>query len=198
METDRAFIAEALTLGQGVARHLNPTETDRAFVAEAIPRFGLDGRGCFGSGSQRTFTVELKVVEIRDGKEQECCRPQVTFLEGAPAVVQIGNWVGLSQGCIDDLVTHANYVPPEDRVRLGNTMRVKVVTAGVKDLVRVDLSMEKSEVEMADKSCILLIGKSLRAVQKARLGKAVKLVLDKDAQGTARAWVEFTVREGSR
>jgi hypothetical protein len=145
--------------------------------------------------TEKTFIIDLKFVEVpANGDKQVVTCPRLTFLEGKPAVVQVGNWMGLTHGNIQDLTTHANYVSPEDRVRLGSQMRVKV-TGLENDWLRVDLAVEKTDVEKADKKSIVVLGKSLRTVQRVRLDKPVKVILTKDRRGAAQSWVEFTVTQ---
>jgi hypothetical protein len=145
--------------------------------------------------TEKVYIIDLKLVEVpADGDKQVTTCPRLTFPEGKPAVVQVGSWVGLTHGSIQDLTAHANYVSPEDRVRLGSMMRVKV-TGLENDWLRVDLALEKSELEKADKRSIVVLGKSLRTVQRVRLDKPVKVILNKDKRGAAQSWVEFTVTQ---
>jgi hypothetical protein len=145
--------------------------------------------------SEKAYIIDLKFVEVpANGDKQVMTCPRLTFLEGKPAVVQVGNWVGLTHGTIQDLTTQTNYVSPEDRVRLGSQMRVKV-TGLENDWLRVDLAVEKTDVEKADKKSIVVLGKSLRTVQRVRLDKPVKVILSKDKRGAAQSWVEFTVTQ---
>jgi hypothetical protein len=145
------------------------------------------------AGSEKAYMLELKMVQTAaGGKEQYVACPRVTFLEGKTATVHVGKCLALKQGTVDDLVEQANYVCPEDQVQLGNLVRVKV-TGLTKDRVQVDLTVGHSEVEKASKNGIVVVGSNVRSICKVQLGKVVKLVLDRNAQGSARTRMEFKV-----
>jgi hypothetical protein len=129
------------------------------------------------------------------GKENIITCPKVTFDESQHPVVHIGRILSLAEGSVEDLVTQGNQVAPTDQVKLGCVLQAKVTGLG-KDMVRVDLSLQRNQVETASKSGIVVVGSSLRAVQKAHLGKWEKVNLGKDEQGTARTRIEFKVTAG--
>jgi hypothetical protein len=146
-----------------------------------------------GTKAEKAYVLELKMVRTGPGgKVQQEMAPRVTVLEGQAAVVHVGKCLALKCGSIDDLIDQVNYVPAEDQVRLGNLVRVKV-TGLEKDRVQVDLIVRRNEVEKASKTSIEVVGSSLRSIRKVQLGKVVKLVLDKNDQGTARTRIEFKV-----
>jgi hypothetical protein len=142
--------------------------------------------------SEKAYVLELKMVHIIGGKEEEMTCPKLTFLEGKTAVVHVGKCLALKQGSVDDLVQQANYVSPQDEVQLGNLVRVKVMGLD-KKRVQVDLTVRHSEVEKASKRGIVVVGNSVRSVCKVHLGKVGKLVLDRNDQGAARTRIEFKV-----
>jgi hypothetical protein len=133
--------------------------------------------------------LELKLVNAK-GRIQAC--PRLTFLEGQPAVVDVGKCVALVDGSVEDLVSQANYVRPDNAVRLGCSFRVKATGLG-QDRVRVDLSVRRSEVASASQSDIIVSTSCLRAIKQVKLGNVVRLTLDKNDQGTPGARVEFKV-----
>jgi hypothetical protein len=140
--------------------------------------------------------MELKMMCARPGKQDQCLAcPRVTFQEKSTAVVNVCDCLKLTHGSVEDLVSRGGGCSSaEYQVWLGSMIKVKVSERDG-DHVRVDLSVRRSEVERASKQGVLVLGQSLRAARKVRLGKVVKLTLDKNDQGMARTWVEFKVTE---
>jgi hypothetical protein len=154
----------------------------------------LTGSSAAAKKVEKIYVLEVKVVKVRpDGKESCQTHPRVTFEESSPAVVHVGSILGLKEGSVADLMTPAASVPPADQVKMGSMFRV-TVKALEKDRVRVDLCLQRHEVETASRTGIIVQGHTLRAVQQAQLGKWVKLTLNKDGAGATR--IEFKVSAG--
>jgi hypothetical protein len=165
-------------------------------------------------GSENAYVVDVIVQEAKTGEKPHgvpfsevrysshltttstgSSHVSVAMVEGVMAVVHLGSSVTLHEGNVKDLVTHASYIAPEDnKVQLGQKVQIKVVRAD-NGLVRMDLTLDRNEIEMASKDGIVVLGNSMRTVQKLKLGKVKIIVLNKDADGTASTWIEVKVRE---
>jgi hypothetical protein len=165
----------------------------------APPAVGVTVRSPNSGTSQRekAYMMELSMKESRPGERDRTLHSvQLAFVEGKPAKVHVGSRFALNEGSIQDLLTPAA-VGPEDQVSLGNQVQVKVV--GLKaGQVRVDLEVQRNDIETASKDGILIMGSNARMVRKVQLGKPVKLVLDRDDEGKARTRIEFKVTEMKR
>jgi hypothetical protein len=117
--------------------------------------------------------------------------------EGTTGVVHIGSSLALSEGTVQDLVTPAGRVSPEDQVALGHRIRVKV-TSCPNNRVRVDMNIQHTEVQTAGQDGIVVAGNTFRVVQKAQLGQAVSVTLEKGDHAAARTRVEFQVTQQTR
>jgi hypothetical protein len=120
------------------------------------------------------------------------------FEEGKSATVHVGGQqISLTEGTVNDLVATPSRGKSEDQVHLGHEVVARVVRLG-HDSVRVYLTIQHTEIETAGKDGVLVAAKTLRVVQKVRLGNPTTVVLEKDARGSARSRVEFTVTEAHR
>ena len=81
-----------------------------------------------------------------------------------------------------------------DEVPIGTAMQGKV-TKLADNRVRLDLTLEKSEVENAGKESLLIAAKTYQLAQRLQLGQRTKAILQNDAIGEAKLWLELTVTE---
>jgi hypothetical protein len=138
------------------------------------------------------YVVTLRMENEGKG-HKECNALQMAMVEGEKAVAHFGHSVALQNGTVRDLVTPVSYkAQSENQVNLGRSVEVKAVRVE-NGLVRLDLTMQQNEVENASKDGIMVVGKTVRIVQKVKLGNATKLVLRKDNQGAACSWIEVKV-----
>jgi hypothetical protein len=146
------------------------------------------------ASAHKAYIVELKLVEVRPGKpDHVLCAPKLQVVEGATATMHAGPEVALEHGSVRDLLPPSASRGAEE-VQLGSLVNVKV-TRGGHGHARLDLSIQKVEVERATKNGLVMMGSGLRAVQKVHLGKVVKFPLEKDDHGATRCRVELTLNE---
>lgn len=130
------------------------------------------------------YCLQVLVYELTpDGEETILSRPQVVTLEGQEAFVQVGGEIAIppaKEGGFVEYLTH------------GLTMRTKV-NATKPGRVRLDLKVEKNEVDRSDKNGVRIAGKTLRCVETIRLGRSADFLVGEDANGTE-TWVQITAR----
>jgi hypothetical protein len=168
--------------------------------------------------------LETKVVEVgREGRERVSSSPKLTFRMEMPAVVSQAAPLLLRTGTIHDVLassppptetngqafiltrggepTSAEQVerretePLADPAPVGTILHIKASKLPQTDFVRLDLAVQISEVEEANKERIVLTGKTYRMVQRAHLGTPFRLVLERFRTGEPRKWMEFTVSD---
>jgi hypothetical protein len=61
--------------------------------------------------------------------------------------------------------------------------------------VRFDLILESNELDSASRDDIVVLGSSVRAVQRVRLGQKIEQVLEENDDGEPVLWLEITVSE---
>jgi hypothetical protein len=82
----------------------------------------------------------------------------------------------------------------DEKIEIGTFFDVRVKRLrGNK--VRLVLKFQRNEVEKSSVSEMRVLGISVQAFQDVELQKQVKVVLQKDAKGSAQRWVELTVEE---
>jgi hypothetical protein len=150
-------------------------------------------------------TLVLKIVEIQpNGNRKEHCWPKLTFVRNQLVRLAIGTTVPLKEGTVRDLVRDENGIgivqagfvqekqAAPDRLRMGESMHCKLTGPSDGPLC-LDLTIEQSDVEEASKDGIVLAGKTYRVLRKVQLGTMFKMVLERDAHGDSRRWLECTV-----
>ena len=131
---------------------------------------------------QREYVLRSRLVEAGADQPEEL--PKVTIDEGQLAPLHITDGPrNLLAKVIDD-----------EQIKIGTFLDMRVKRLGGKQ-VRLFVSFQKNEVEKANVSEIRVLGHSVQAIQDVTLRQPVKLVFQKDANGSARRWVEITVEE---
>jgi hypothetical protein len=110
--------------------------------------------------------------------------PKVAFVEG-----QLCD-VGINDGPQNLLAK----VVDDEKIKIGTFFDVRVKRLGG-NKVRLFCSFQRNEVEKSSVSEIRVLGNSVQAIHDVELHKPVKIVLQKDAKGSAQRWVEITVDE---
>jgi RNA polymerase sigma factor (sigma-70 family) len=82
----------------------------------------------------------------------------------------------------------------EEQIRIGTLLAVRVNRLGG-NKVRLFLSCQRNELAESSVREIRVLGHSVQVIQDVELQKPVKVVLQQDAGGSARRWVEITVDE---
>src|SRR5262249_604918 len=82
----------------------------------------------------------------------------------------------------------------EEGIKIGTFFDVRVRRLGG-NKVRLLCSFQRNEVEKSSVSEIHVLGNNVQAIQDVELRKPVKIVLQKDAKGSAQRWVEITLDE---
>jgi len=85
-------------------------------------------------------------------------------------------------------------VVDDEKIKIGTFFDVRLKRLGG-NKVRLVLSFERNEVEKSSVSEIRVVGSSVQAIQDVVLHKPVKMVFQKDANGSPQRWVEITVDE---
>jgi hypothetical protein len=143
--------------------------------------------------TEKVYTFEIKVVEVRPGQADHVHASKLMFPEGVPATIQFGGFIALQDSSMNDLVTSVQ-AEGSDQVQVGDLVQVKVTHVD-EDLVRLDLVLQSSNVEKASKNGILVTENGLRLARKVHLGKVVKFPWQKDSDGNVRTRVEVIVKE---
>lgn len=155
----------------------------------------LGTRGPRGEQCDRMHVIEIRLVSRGpNGEERVECGPKMTVMDGATAVMQQGSCIALQDGSVQDLVRCSHTVKPEDQVHLGFSLTARAESLE-DDRVRLDVQLRRSEVEQATQDGIVVLGSTVRTALKVKVGKPVKVVVEKDDEGEARCWVELTVRQ---
>jgi thioredoxin-related protein len=154
----------------------------------------------------KEYCLEMKLVQAQeDGEPKEFPLPRVTMMQGRWFTMFQGKTVTLKEGTIQDLlaetaektlavrVADKNVLPTkEDDVLVGVVIRAKVATLAAK-LVRLDLVIQKNELDSASRDDIVVVGNSVRSAQRIPTGEAFNHVLDEDADGNPLLWLEMRV-----
>lgn len=135
---------------------------------------------------EKQFIVETRLVEVRSGRrEQVPFFPRLTVFEGQTASATLCNGIAQAGRRGDPL--------PE---RMDDLLQVQVEELDSGDL-RLDLTVQKNTVAKSSKGGTVVLCRRLAAMQEVTPGKPMKLVLEKDDRGGARAWVEVMVKDAS-
>jgi hypothetical protein len=81
-----------------------------------------------------------------------------------------------------------------EQIEIGTHFQVRVTPLGP-NKARLFCSFQRNEIDAATVSEIRVLGHSVQAIQDVELRKPVRVVLQKDAAGEARRWLEITVDE---
>jgi hypothetical protein len=177
----------------------------------------------------KEYALEMRLVEERDdGKRKETPLPRVTMMQGRWFTMFQGKTVTLKDGSIQDLLASALQKEPaapkkasavllqgswpqtrtleltDDDVPVGLVIRGKVTTLDSKN-VRLDLIIQKNELDSASRDSIEVVGSSLRSAQRIAIGKSPERngkltgelwfnhVLEEDDDGAPLVWLEVRV-----
>ena len=158
----------------------------------------------------KEYVLEMKLVQAQeDADPKEFPLPRVTMLQGRWFTMFQGKTVTLKEGTIQDLLangpekeqavllegsrTHTKKVEPtDDDVLVGVVIRGKVTTLASK-LVRLDLVIQRNELDSASRDDIVVVGNSVRSAQRIGVGESFNHILEEDAEGTPLVWLEVRV-----
>jgi RNA polymerase sigma factor (sigma-70 family) len=135
--------------------------------------------------AQREYVIMSRLMEAGADQPEEVLRlPKLTLDDGQFAPLHITDG---PQNLLDKVVL-------DEKIKIGTFFDVRVRRlAGNK--VRLVLGFERNEVDKSTVSEIRVLGNSVQAIQDVELHKPVKIVLQRDAKGSAQSWVEITVDE---
>jgi hypothetical protein len=156
----------------------------------------------------KSYVVEVAHVHMKaDGKPQTQPWPRVTLMLTRPVTVSVGAVVKLHHGSVRDLLGAAGGQgrltcaaeeceppAPADELRVGKAITLKL-TRAEEGKLKLDVLMQENEVEEANRDGLTVTGHSVRTVRRVESGKQSRVVLKRDADGTARQWLEVVVRE---
>jgi type II secretory pathway component GspD/PulD (secretin) len=142
------------------------------------------------------FELRIKVLEAQpQGRPAVLSSPTIVTSRGQPALVAIGTSVPFPDGLVDKPqgwnISPARFAPVPS-VDVGQTIKVVLgkLSGG---RVRLDLTIERTEVEPGATDGLDVAGTCHRFLRAVELGKSVELPLQCDEQGGLRRWVEVTV-----
>jgi hypothetical protein len=169
----------------------------------------------------RPYRLEARLVEvIPAGCETSRAFPKTTLVRGQPIHLSAGGLVTVRDGSLKDFLPaktdslgeleHPGAVisagsgvfsrpavtPPAPplAVEVGLSLRAKV-TSPAPGRLRLDATLETSEMTEATSEGMRLVGQTYRLINQVKLGQPVRLVLTRDERGGRTKWVEFTVSE---
>jgi hypothetical protein len=132
------------------------------------------------------YVIVSKVMEAGAGQPELLLCPNLALLDGQPGRLAITNG---PQNLLENVVL-------DEKIEIGTFFDVPVKRLrGNK--VRLVLKFQRNEVEKSSVSEMRVLGISVQAFQDVEPQKPVKVVLQKDAKGSAQRWVELTVDEQS-
>jgi hypothetical protein len=161
------LLAALVALGLGTMR---AAQADEPAVDPKAKQFRIQGR----------FT-EIQ-VDGGDKTESVTRVPALYTVEGRKVLFRSGTAAGLTANAINGGV-----IP----VPSGLSLLVTVTRAGGDDLL-LDLAVENTQV---DSKVIAAKSVAVHSVRKAKLGKALRIILEEDAKGSSRQWLDVTVVE---
>jgi hypothetical protein len=134
----------------------------------------------------KQFRIQGRFTEIQiDGgdKAEAVTRvPALYTVEGRKVLFRSGGSAALAANAINGGVIAA----PS-----GLSLLVTVTRAGGEDLL-LDLAVENTQV---DTKVTAAKSVAVHSVRKAKLGKALRIILEEDAKGSPRQWLDLTVVE---
>ncbi len=130
----------------------------------------------------KQFKVQGKFSEILpDDKAETSTRiPAYYTLEGRKSTYHSGG-----------LGIHGNAVIGSEPAPYGFSLQLTIARAGGDDLV-LDFALENSQLSGDAKSAHTA---ALSTVRKAKVGKSLRIILEEDAKGVPRQWLDLTVSE---
>jgi hypothetical protein len=138
------------------------------------------------AAAQREYVIVSKVMGAGAGQLESMHCPKLALLDGQPGRLAITNG---PQNLLENVVV-------DEKIEIGTFFDVRVKRLrGNK--VRLVLKFHWNEVENSSVNEIRVLGNNVQAIQDVELQKPVKVVLQKDAKGSAQRWVELTVDEQS-
>jgi hypothetical protein len=149
-----------------------------------------------------TVSLTLKLIEVGpDGKEKVVWSPEMRGTFGTPMSVSTSQSLSVPNGSIRDLLnlpsTPAGSTAADEQLSIGLSL-----VAGAKrlpnDCLRVNVQIEQSDIEQADRTGILVAGTTYHLVRTVKPGQTVKTTLQRDDAGAPRRWLEVTVQPGSQ
>ena len=137
------------------------------------------------AAAQREYVLVSKLMEAGADQPKELLRlPKLTVVDG-----QLGN-VHITDGPQNAL----EKVGLDEKVKIGTFFDVRVKRLeGNK--VRLFCSLQRNEVEKSSDSEISVLGNNVQVIRDVELHNSVKVILQKDAKGSAQRWVEIKVDE---
>jgi RNA polymerase sigma factor (sigma-70 family) len=137
------------------------------------------------AADRREYVIISKLMEAGVDQPREVLGlPKLTLDDGQFAPLHI---LDAPQNLLATVVE-------DEHIKIGTFFDVRVKRLGA-NKVRLTFSFQKNEVEDSGISEIRVLGTSVQAIHDVELHKPVKFVLQKDARGATRRWVEITVDE---
>ncbi len=132
----------------------------------------------------RMIRAPCKLIEIGpDGKQSVLSRPVIMTLDGQSAVITVGERVPVGA---PELET--------GHVQAGYSLSLKVhLLEG--DTARLVASTDRQHIEESPGDGIRVVKKSVEIARTVRIGRPLKLVVDKADDGSPRSWWELTLTE---
>jgi hypothetical protein len=158
----------------------------RTHGPEVFPYQLADGSRAFPSVIEvnpTEYVIMSRLLEAgANGPKELLGFPKMTLTDGQFAPLHITDGP-------QNLLTR---VVEDEKLKIGTYFDVRVTRLG-ENKVRLSCSLQKNEVEKSSVSEIRVLGNSVQATQVVELHKPVKIVLQKDAGGSALRWLEITV-----
>jgi uncharacterized protein (TIGR03067 family) len=132
----------------------------------------------------REYVITPRLMQGGTDKPKEILGPKLVVEDGQSCHLEIADG---PQNLLEKVVL-------DEKIKIGTCFDVRVKRLGG-NKVRLFVSFQFNELEEASVSEIRVLGSNLQAIQDVELRKAAKMVFQKDANGTAKRWVEFTVDE---
>lgn len=158
----------------------------------------------------KEYVLEMKLMAAKgEGDPEELALPRVTMMQGRWFTMFQGKTVTLKDGSIQDLLANGpdkgqvsltvDTQPQakknkqcEDDVMVGVIIRARVTTLQAK-LLRLDLIIQKNELDSASRDDIIVVGNSVRSAQRIPVGEAFNHVLEESEDGSPLVWLEVRV-----
>ena len=137
------------------------------------------------AAAQREYVLVSKLMEAGADQPKELLRlPKLTVVDG-----QLGS-LHIADGPQNPL----EKVGFDEKIKIGTFFEVRVKRLeGNK--VRLFCSLQRNEVEKSSDSEIYVLGNNVQVIRDVELHNSVKVILQKDAKGSAQRWVEIKVDE---
>jgi RNA polymerase sigma factor (sigma-70 family) len=137
------------------------------------------------AADEREYVILSTLMEAGAGQPKEVlCLPKLTVDDNQLVSVDINDG---PQNLLEKVVV-------DEKLKIGTFLDVRVKRLGG-NKVRLVLSCQRNEVEKSSVNELRVLGNSVQTIQDVELHGPVKVVLQKDARGSAQRWVEITVDE---